>query len=360
MGGVSIQENGKSPRSLGDEEFHQLIADGLLTFPDITLKDVKDRSKGDALAKGLVLLQTTWFIVQCIARGTKPGLAVTELEVVTLALATLNGAIYFFWWNKPLDVQSPVRLLMTSGHTASNQLSSSDNPAEEQIVIIIQAPATDLEPGESTNTSSQTIQNQETETTTVPSMLPLSPDVIPRSNDSKLDDQDRSRQSLSSCLPLRTVYKGFSEMACCNKVPSNATRIPTFYAPAAHNDKDDPVFVAIPLLGAAFGAIHCIAWNLHFPSTYERVLWRISTTFIVVFPLSIFVVLFVVIHYYEKKFEQATWKKIAIFWGVVSIFGFVPYIIARLCLLVLAFTSLRHLPPEAYQDIQWTSYIPHI
>jgi len=114
----------ENPRDLwGIEEFHQLIADGLLTFPDITLKDVKDRSKGDALAKGLVLLQTTWFIVQCIARGTKPGLAITELEVVTLALATLNGAIYFFWWNKPLDVQSPVRLLMTSGHTLSNRLS---------------------------------------------------------------------------------------------------------------------------------------------------------------------------------------------------------------------------------------------
>jgi len=110
-------------------------------------------------------------------------------------------------------------------------------------------------------------------------------------------------------------------MACCNKVPSNATRIPTFYAPAAHNDKDDPVFVAIPLLGAAFGAIHCIAWNLYFPSTYERVLWRISTTFIVVFPLSIFVVLFVVIYYYEKKFEQGHGRRSLFSGGLCQFLG---------------------------------------
>jgi hypothetical protein len=37
-------------------------------------------------------------------------LALTELEVVTLAYAVLNGITYFFWWDKPLDVQSPVVL----------------------------------------------------------------------------------------------------------------------------------------------------------------------------------------------------------------------------------------------------------
>jgi hypothetical protein len=35
-------------------------------------------------------------------------LAVTELEIVTLAYAALNGVMCFFWWKKPLDVQCPV------------------------------------------------------------------------------------------------------------------------------------------------------------------------------------------------------------------------------------------------------------
>ena len=65
-----------------------------------------DRSKGDALSKGIAILQTGWFILQCIARKIQ-GLAVTELEVVTLAFAALNFAVYVFWWNKPLDVGVP-------------------------------------------------------------------------------------------------------------------------------------------------------------------------------------------------------------------------------------------------------------
>ena len=32
----------------------------------------------------------------------------TELELATLAFAALNGFMYFFWWNKPLDVRTTV------------------------------------------------------------------------------------------------------------------------------------------------------------------------------------------------------------------------------------------------------------
>ncbi|KAJ2929677.1 hypothetical protein H1R20_g7406, partial [Candolleomyces eurysporus] len=73
----------------------------------ITEEEIRDRSKGDELAKAFVIVQTTWFVVQCIARGVQR-LTVTELEIVTLAYAALNGAMYFFWWDKPLDVQCPV------------------------------------------------------------------------------------------------------------------------------------------------------------------------------------------------------------------------------------------------------------
>jgi hypothetical protein len=64
-----------------------------------------DRSKGDVLSKGLVILQTGWF-VQCIARGIER-LSVTELELVTVGFATLNLVTYAFWWNKPL-LQCPL------------------------------------------------------------------------------------------------------------------------------------------------------------------------------------------------------------------------------------------------------------
>jgi hypothetical protein len=45
---------------------------------------------------------------------------------------------------------------------------------------------------------------------------------------------------------------------------------------------------------------------------------------------------------------------------VVASFQVVAYVVARITLLVLAFTSLRSLPPEAYQTVRWTTFIPHI
>ena len=64
-----------------------------MEIPDVTVADINDRSKGDGLSKAIAILQTTWFIVQIIAQGQQ-GLAVTELELVTLALASLNGVTF--------------------------------------------------------------------------------------------------------------------------------------------------------------------------------------------------------------------------------------------------------------------------
>ena len=36
------------------------------------------------------------------------------------------------------------------------------------------------------------------------------------------------------------------------------------------------------------------------------------------------------------------------------------YIIARAVTLILAFTSLRDLPPRAYETVNWTTLIPHV
>ncbi|TFK63575.1 hypothetical protein BDN72DRAFT_882031 [Pluteus cervinus] len=62
----------------------------------ITEKQILDRSKGDALSKLLLGLQISW------------KLPLTEVEVITLAFAALNGVTFLFWWNKPLDVHCPI------------------------------------------------------------------------------------------------------------------------------------------------------------------------------------------------------------------------------------------------------------
>ena len=87
--------------------FGELVEDGTLTFP--TESEIKDRSKSDWLAKSLALVQTSWFVIQCIAR-TAARLPVTELELVTLAYATMTLGIYLAWWDKPRNVVNPIRV----------------------------------------------------------------------------------------------------------------------------------------------------------------------------------------------------------------------------------------------------------
>ena len=103
-----FDDNG-SVRTLDPDELQSLAQKGEIDFPCITENEIRDKSKGDVLSKGLVVIQTGWFILQCIARRIEH-LPLTELELVTLAFAALNFVTYGLWWNKPLNVQCLVRV----------------------------------------------------------------------------------------------------------------------------------------------------------------------------------------------------------------------------------------------------------
>ena len=95
-------------------KLHNLLRKGEIALPSITEEEIQDRSKADGLAKGIAVLQTTWFIAQCLSRPAQ-GLIITEIELITLAIAALNGLLYFLWWNKPLDVRCCVPVLSLHG-----------------------------------------------------------------------------------------------------------------------------------------------------------------------------------------------------------------------------------------------------
>jgi len=69
----------------------------------VKVAHLKDRSKGDIISKGLAALQAGWFILSCISRGASH-LALTELEISTLAFAIVSLALYILWWDKPQSV----------------------------------------------------------------------------------------------------------------------------------------------------------------------------------------------------------------------------------------------------------------
>jgi len=93
------------------EMLRELVKDAEFSIR-ITDLEIADRSKGDALSKVIFILQSSWFILQCIGRLVQ-GLSLTQLELTTLALASLNGITFILWWDKPLGVRAPVRVYMS-------------------------------------------------------------------------------------------------------------------------------------------------------------------------------------------------------------------------------------------------------
>ena len=96
MGGFVLVD-GKKRGIIGWQPLMKYYKAGQIDLSDITEASINYHSKVDGFAKGLALLQTCWFIVQCIARFADHHLVLTELELITAALAVLSLAMYFLW-----------------------------------------------------------------------------------------------------------------------------------------------------------------------------------------------------------------------------------------------------------------------
>ena len=244
------------------------------SFSVPTEAEIKDKGKSDWLAKSLVLLQTPWFVMQCIARAIEH-LPVTHLEIVTLAYAAMNFVIYVFWWNKPLNVDRPVRVFRKSD--VEEPTLEGQRPANNNFVDFI-------------------VGNQD---------------------------------------------KGVNL--------SHEDRVPRFWA----DNRDDVTFANGIVLGVGvcFGAIHCIAWHFSFPTQAELSIWRMSCVAITAVP--IYMPLMIV-------FIGIGGDIIGIIAALSAFPAGILYILARVFTLALAFTSLRGLPPGAFDTVHWTTFIPHV
>lgn len=107
MGGFHQFDGNKPGVFLRPDDVVQLVSEGRLVPP--SEEDILDRSKTDSFSKMIVLGQTLWFIMQCIARHLQH-LPITQLEIATLAYTTAIVGAYVCWWHKPLGIVQPVRV----------------------------------------------------------------------------------------------------------------------------------------------------------------------------------------------------------------------------------------------------------
>jgi hypothetical protein len=117
--------------------------------------------------------------------------------------------------------------------------------------------------------------------------------------------------------------------------------------------------------GAAFGAVHCSAWNQEFPTPIERMMWINSSLVSVIIPIGALitndvclekVAIFnkLAIHLSHNKRTN----KQPIVWVVYVILGSL-FCLASGFLIVEAFVSVRDLPGSVYVTAGWSGYFPH-
>jgi hypothetical protein len=316
MGGF-MEYNGNEPvQTLLPDKLEGYSLTGTGDFPRIAVEDIEDKSKGDIISKGLVVLQTGWFVLQCVARGVQ-GLRITELELVTIAFACLSLLMYCSWWNKPLNVRCAVRVYKKR---------DLNNPGEDQSA-----------------------------TRTVGGFWPplrssLSGLVAATT---RACHENGWKVGLQVVLwPLTKIGRIIADTKG-DAVIEGEKRIYTFYPRLSMKVKSGPItLVFLPAVSVLFGAIHCVAWSFAPPSQTERILWRVHSVIITGMPVVL--VFFTVVERLGPKLRKKP-IGLGLYYGLFSV-----YAISRLFLLFLAFISLRALPPDAYLTVRWTMLIPHV
>ena len=109
------------------------------------------------------------------------------------------------------------------------------------------------------------------------------------------------------------------------------------------------------LLGSViFGGIHLAAWNFHYPTRTEQLLWRIASLWCTC--LCLVVTLITII---KEKVEDALPFSLDTLENKVIELSLILYVVARLYLLVEIFRTLFFLPPSAYIST-WATNVPHV
>lgn len=322
MGGFVLQPRDNTRFPINSRHLQYLIAAGYIDIPTITEKEIWDKSKADGFAKLLTCFQTGWFVVETVGRAIQH-LPITPLDFTTLGFVVCTFGMHFQWAEKPLNVQSPT-IINIEASTADILISARDAASEPYRW-----------------TPLDFIDNQP------PSWL--------TEVQSHLKFGKGSRQR-----PL--------------------SRFSNDRFPDIGVDIDVIVLCLIILI---YEALHFAGWNFSFPTRIEEILWRASCVTMVA---STIVFLTCGIYqdghrmgrwkaWYVKLFPSKTHKhgqvdtaemrrRQAIFipmWEVVLMAPIVfIYTLACSYIVVEVFVSLRSLPLDAFQSMQWSNWVPHV
>ncbi|TFK65790.1 hypothetical protein BDN72DRAFT_860393 [Pluteus cervinus] len=335
MGGFARKDNKRvlHPMTLCD-----LVETGQIDIDElqVTEKEINDKSKGDILSKTLVAFQTTWF-------------------VVTLAFATLNVITYALWWYKPLNVLCPIYIRV--GPKGSHLRTEHNGDSSPQVANV-------------TNLQEDTVGEEGISN----GCRQVRVGIVERNRREIQQVIDGLQDELwpwtlwkwLTAIPLMLVGSPLGDMLGDENDDIKATHVSTFFANRLYDTGEAFVQVPSSLVGLIFGGIHFLSWNSTFPTHTELLLWRYSCTILVAVPLLL--LLRGLLYFFQWNTPYGAGSQRGRIGGIVLPFiemitvllGPIPYTLARSCILVIAFLTLHDLPAEAFTNVSWTSYIPHL
>ncbi|KZP22164.1 hypothetical protein FIBSPDRAFT_488166 [Athelia psychrophila] len=364
MGGYQIYDKDGPRYALDPETVIRFVRAGKITAP--AAEEVADRSKGDVLSKGLAVIQTLWFVTQCIARRFE-GLPLTNLEVITLAYTVITVAMYIAWWEKPLNVRCGIRVSMLSAQALYQEhILSPPPPLSPSSPPPLTFPSIGWWLSRVTH-SAVTVEHSGREWMPPPPRPPPTPPPtfltifwkwLSRAIGSSME---HNGQLWSITMGWISAFIDGNQDSLVKLELLEG--VPTFWTGVATKDiallaHFVSIFVAI-----SFAAVHYITWSNNFPSPLEQQLWQWSTAAITAVPVGLLAGLMLARMSPTGCADGARWS--IGWWGgvcgksVLAIGGPI-YICARGTLFGLSFITLRSLPVAAYRIVEWSELIPHI
>ncbi|KAF9447776.1 hypothetical protein P691DRAFT_819552 [Macrolepiota fuliginosa MF-IS2] len=286
------------------------VESGEIDFPmAVTQSEIEDKSKGDFFTKLVVLCQTSWFIVQCIAHAFT-GLSLTHLEMATFAFALLNVVVYAMWWHKPQNVGIPIRVFL------KESLDTSPLPALGRL---------------------------RTENMHPPFYL--------------LEEA----QALygRAAAPFLNFFIHF--VSCPLVMNGQGCQLSSLLiSPCALGPSEVlMIFLSLSVISMLFGSFHLFSWLDSFPSIIESYLWCSSAVLCTLLPVTSIPL---GVHYYSVWITQPPCPELEDRYKLVLriMLILLPiYFIARSMLIVIASSSLRNLPADAFVTFSWSVFWPH-
>ncbi|KAL8642158.1 MAG: hypothetical protein Q9228_001118 [Teloschistes exilis] len=378
MGGYHLQAPGYPAFPLNARQLFFLISNGHVDFPAEDETDIDDKNKRDGLARLLTVAQILIFLIKSVVRASQH-LAITSLELTTLAFIFAMILASWFWKDKPQDVNKP--FVLKSKASISEILTSVSIISSNESKTLLRT-GTFVADVLTVNQQAGVIFNEEYIYT------PL--DFL--SNEEWFINMawTRGRKFLRQ-VTLNLLWKEKDPSRPVKKIRSDI--VPSLSL---------PLMIICECLVIAYSAIFLAGWNIAFPTPVEKLLWRITTSIMLGFGfLGGWLFFFVDVGVVRKQQRDAasnsalrTMGQGAVGWLVprdvlaqvnergpggagwehvyferipkvprpllvVAATMSVVYFWTRLFVLVEDFVSLRSLPDSAYTTVAWTRNLPH-